>query len=838
MSSEGESLWPERFLEQDDSVTEELLSVPQHGKEKYPADKVIYINEKQLVFVHRKSIRLYNTDTQRYEHSETFGSWIWHCEQFGRKRIIIKEGYFRIHVWDVSSGKFVCHWDDFPGAGKGSVGLAVPQDGDGDHFLLAYYRNIHHVTVRNGTNGSLKPKVASTQRIAGLNLLSNRDKSEACVHGENVAVLTDNRLIVHSVTTGKLLSPESKVRGDFLTPFLTDKHICLYERVLKYDYFVRARIVVKDKQSMRTVKHSPWTQSLEFKPPSRNSTFTCNDVRFSLQSDVLSANIIFKRNDSYFSVFIISSVDTKQILFKHTSKKLNYRYGYHFTPEIHPNGIVLPVDKHKYKLFRLPRHIINAAIGHSSTVTTPSDKHIIKHAYLSCIQHSSTLDAAIPVITLGRCKASFSEFFHAHRLLMLAVHNGTVAASTDHNGKLWKWFDDIYRAANNFPLESEKQRDALKKILREAETAGVINDGSVTLGDHGVIQELRKTCSAIFEMGKEIFERLVCLEGDHQTLKDSFERYKKVQGMTALLGVALQVIPFVGGSVVAAVSAGAEVFEGLALGEVAKFGFECANNTMLTSQTLEKLLLMYAGEHLSKEQMDNMRPDRRNNLLQHLSQSGTTPEVLRVIFMRAVEGEYVNPEYLTATDLQGRDASIVEVPEEQDKPVSNEDEDTAESNEDDLGTNENEDRDSNEADYEESDPKNYSQEASSSGNSDPKMEGMSTVDMKKLKDFKLDRESEECLDSNKLSAIIAAFMCGYNLALLERFKKLTFAFDDCFQSKVIIGMVISDRDMFPELSVAKEITEFMSEKYDSLLREDVFFEGKLAGFLKKFSKSS
>lgn len=841
-SAKGKGLWPSWFLRDSDTDLEgyETCYIPRNDDNLLD---VICINDKEIVFVYEKAFHVYNTEQRCYEHSERIDSFIRQCVLFEKERLLVLGHRNVLHVWDISSRKFLCKWKDFPGAASVNVCLAVPTLSNHRYFIIGSEGKIHRVQLENDEGGGVKPQIVSTLRLPGPLSEEYRDIYNIVSGGENVAIEMGQKVIVQNLTSGKLPKIKAELSGRLKSISISNKHLCLTLSGL-----YKSQIVVKDLKSMKTVAQSPPTgASTGFTLPSEENSGTIEYYTCSLQNDILCTNVAFRviGQSGHYYVYVISSIKTKQVLFKYsTSYKLRVPMftTFFFTPKIQPNGIVL-LDKDEYfKLFRLPQHIIHAALGDtsSSSLAAKHPENLIKDAYLSCIQHNSTLDAAqlcTDLITFDRCKLSFSEYFYAHRLLMLAVHDGKIEPSTTHDGKLWKWFEDIYLAGKEFPLQSEPERNALRKILHEAQTVGVITDGSVIIAVHDVVQELRTTCSAIIDIGHEIFERLVRLEQGHQSLKEAFERYKHVQGMTALLGVALNVIPFVGGSVTAAISAGTQVFEGLALGEFVKFGLESANDTILTSETLETLLVRYAGVHLSKEQIDKLGTEQRNNLIQHLHQSGTSPEMLHFIFMRAVDGDYVNPAHIMPSDI----VQVEEIIEDEGKKQSGSAEN--ESSEDyrtDV-TQDEEIYDGQSIDGTQQHKNSQTkampsvQGASSSSISATPTKSTLTFEMKELEERNLDKESVKRLKSGELSAVIAAFMCGYDNSRVERFNELSFAFHDYLQNKNITGLVISDRVMFPEQSVAKSIMEFMTDKYSSLLTDDEFFEGKLVAFLRTFS---
>lgn len=196
---------------------------------------------------------------------------------------------------------------------------------------------------------------------------------------------------------------------------------------------------------------------------------------------------------------------------------------------------------------------------------------------------------------------------------MLAIQDGTIPRPPHHDGEHLKWFDSLYHAGRELNLSSHAKRNALKTLLTEAENVGVIKDAEVILSAHDMTKEYRIQHNTVFGLGKELFNWLVRLEASHSSIADAFKRHKRVQNVTQLVGVALNVIPFVDGSIASAISAGAEVFEGLAVGDLVEFGLRTQNEIIMGSHTMENLLFRYVSDRLESDKVDAMDVQAREN---------------------------------------------------------------------------------------------------------------------------------------------------------------------------------------------------------------------------------
>ena len=84
-----------------------------------------------------------------------------------------------------------------------------------------------------------------------------------------------------------------------------------------------------------------------------------------------------------------------------------------------------------------------------------------------------------------------------------------IPAVVNHNGQYYQWIESIYIAEKKFLISSQDKIDALRKILPEAQSIGVIKDGVDVLSALYIVPEVRTKYRAIVNTGREILEPLV-----------------------------------------------------------------------------------------------------------------------------------------------------------------------------------------------------------------------------------------------------------------------------------------------------------------------------------------
>lgn len=96
--------------------------------------------------------------------------------------------------------------------------------------------------------------------------------------------------------------------------------------------------------------------------------------------------------------------------------------------------------------------------------------------------------------------------------------------------------------------------------------------------------------------------------------------------MTDLVGIALNIIPFLGGSIAAAVTAGAELAQGLQISDTVAGSLQVSIDMISKSSTFEQGILRCVSNSLRKEEFK-----RRDELLKILNKCGVTIDELQNI---------------------------------------------------------------------------------------------------------------------------------------------------------------------------------------------------------------
>lgn len=251
-----------------------------------------------------------------------------------------------------------------------------------------------------------------------------------------------------------------------------------------------------------------------------------------------------------------------------SKEEITNSHGFHVRKFISPNyksltnGIIV-TDKDCHLIFREIRNEIQNDVTNSpGEIQGP-----IEQLYHECIQSGRRAIHFCEHLSSNLFDGSLFEFYCGHRLLMMAVQDRDIPKSLHYDDTQFKWHKAIYSASKN--VKSEKPDDEKERtiILMEATECNVIEGVTHYLLANEILTEVREQNGKIFSMRKQLFVRLVQLEAAHMNLDIAFERYRKIQGMTELMGIALNVIPFLGGSLTAAVTAGAEIVEGLQISD-------------------------------------------------------------------------------------------------------------------------------------------------------------------------------------------------------------------------------------------------------------------------------
>lgn len=307
-------------------------------------------------------------------------------------------------------------------------------------------------------------------------------------------------------------------------------------------------------------------------------------------------------------------------------EKITSSYGFHIEKLISPNckslcDRVIVADMDGDLKLESWNSLQNEILTSSYKIRGP-----IEHWYQECFQLGKRASRFCEQLSQNSFNGSLLEFFCGHRLLMTAIQDGDIRRSPHHKGVHLKWHEAIYSASRNVRLQTARDKKELTLILMEAARYRVIESASQYLLANDVMSEIRVQNEKIVNMGKQLFVRLVQLETAHVNLDLAFQRYKDYQGITELMGIALNVIPFLGGSIAAAVTAGADLVEGIQISEVISESLEVSVDTITSSPSFETGVLKCIDNSLRKEEIK-----KKVELLIALDKCGVTIDQLQDI---------------------------------------------------------------------------------------------------------------------------------------------------------------------------------------------------------------
>ncbi|KAI0560697.1 hypothetical protein FGB62_104g113 [Gracilaria domingensis] len=189
---------------------------------------------------------------------------------------------------------------------------------------------------------------------------------------------------------------------------------------------------------------------------------------------------------------------------------------------------------------------------------------------------SSPAEHCTQLIIKQNCASSVPEWNAAHQLLVLAVKDGNVKGSECVNGNVYHWRDQLYCTVADLEITSNEEKNHIYKCLQEAHKLGLIDSSDAYIEGIYVRESVRKEIVELKRAGLMLLERVLALEGSVEKLKTAFERYRETQMYSNLVGIAVQLIPIVGGSMSKVLMAGCEIVEGLSAGDVVEYALSIA----------------------------------------------------------------------------------------------------------------------------------------------------------------------------------------------------------------------------------------------------------------------
>lgn len=489
-------------------------------------------------------------------------------------------------------------------------------------------------------------------------------------------------------------------------------------------------------------------------------------------------------------------------------ERITSSYGFHSYTVSRPNrkslsnGVIV-VDKDGHLIYGDTENKIRGSI---------------EKLYNECIQSGRRASYFCDQLSPHLFDGSLFQFYCAHRLLMMAIQDGDVDKSLHHNGVDFKWHELIYSASRNLRLETREDKNELKMILKEAVKFNVIESVSQYLLANEIVSEVREQNKGLFNMEKQLFMRLVQLEVAHMKLERAFERYRKVQGMTELMGVALNIIPFLGGSIAAAVTAGADLIEGLQVSDVISGSLQVSVDTISNSSTFEKGVLKCVENSLRKQEIE-----KSADLLRSLDNCGVTIDELKDILENGFEGnedmedrQKIEPTSVGNTARTSGGTSVCDSDIVDGEAVTEE-----------LPTEirilptikENPDQN---IDYQESDSCNASSKRKISNTSSPKLD-LSYSEQWKLSEYRKlnnNRSMVSLLSIRQCSFFIASLMLQFDDDLEDEFRELQPVVFGIIRRRMISGKVLCDFKRYSS-SYDNKIDEILSNLKKSYPVNDI-----------------
>lgn len=851
MSSQVKELWPKDVFDLEDSATQ-IVTLPELENEfiRHP----VFVANNEIAFTESsKIVTFYSVRTKQKVLIELTG-YIQHLLEVNSD-ILICRTEKRIFFIHTPSRKVVFEQKSFPVVRHDSTGptvypkvrfppieapiIAVSRDGKGKTFALFLQRLVQIMEIDQEANGQWRTNLINTFQIKDENveqfqkLLEFSPALECHVHENKIALTLYSNVIVFDHSTGDVLFKTSR-KESFANIALNNKYfVCMFSK----------KIVVRDVNTMQIISqsHDIDKQAFQHIQKQKSTRFEFDSARFALGNSVLISHILYEKEGGFVAynkrhaVILISSLQTNQLLFKYS-----YSCGRSIDgptllyPKIDPNGLLLWTKKCLCRL-PLPQHVLDIATNNDSITTSPNGP--LKSAYFSCFQPSgpTAKHVCLNIINYDLCKQSLEEFHFAHRILILAVQeNHSIEPSPHFEQSSYKWHDTIYSAARELEITDDGDRKILKDILREATEFKVLESGSVILMGHDITSELREGQRAIFQLEREIIRRLLNLEDAHTNLQNAYLHYLKVQGMTQLVGIALNLIPFIGGSVVAATTA----VEGFSLMDVAERGIETGMEVFTSSETFEKRVMKFAGEKLDPIELAQMENDPRRKLLACLDTCATTPEVLHSLIIAGLNSNYEIPK----TEISG--STVVRNDEKAEEITSttsvrekvfdrHKSEVEARLKEKDQ-LNEIQNNDKNMGLHMTAENSNDTQGQSSSGSPQSSARNMSSWAIQAVKTFSLEKDNVTELGSRDASVVLAAYLCRYDPEKTQKYEMLKRELLKCFNSHEIDGLVLSDRSLFSVSELSSEIILYFKENGCTELGNAKFLEKKIQAFLSIF----
>lgn len=535
---------------------------------------------------------------------------------------------------------------------------------DGNHVVFVDKENITLLEMKQGYDGTW---VAIVQKRS---TLPNWSKSEDHSVGEvsacryRVAIRTRIRVILFDLNTDTIIFQHSVV----LPLRIHSKHpnhrnLCLTEDYVVYANVKSGQVTIANASTGEVIRRSQDQRNFQAVVSSlfRSSNFM--SVTSSIQNDFLATNFVYSNHifgTSTRSVHVVTSLTTGEILLKRTIPDVYYACSC-VSPQINKNGLLLVKSMSIPAIVNLPQPLLRnlpSEVNQQASPSTPDapvwdafPANYLQTEYFSCLRSSDSTpkQVALSSIQYRLCSRSFSEYYFAHRILMLAVQDGNederLPRDPHYGGDTYKWYESLYSAGVNMVL-SDAENSVFKEILREAKHFNVIESGHSILGEQRITTNIHRGHQIIQEISNELALRLSVLEGSQQSLHSAFARYVRHQGISQAIGVALNLIPFLGGSIASIVGAAVsieDICNGFDIKDVVEATIQMGEDVVTATQTFEQRLLKLTAQKLNRDEVSSMKMNQKEALLTCLNNCGTTTEELRLMLSDAANGNFISP---------------------------------------------------------------------------------------------------------------------------------------------------------------------------------------------------
>lgn len=273
-------------------------------------------------------------------------------------------------------------------------------------------------------------------------------------------------------------------------------------------------------------------------------------------------------------------------------------------------------------------------------IARPSDSPLV-HAFLKYREGGiSARNLVDQYVNYDNCRISFEELCCAHALVRAAVETKEIEASNEYCGEKDYWYDNLYLAMKEIPVSNSGEYMVFKEILSEAKEISLIDSSIAVLTGIHLRNDLRKTERVIDIVGASILKQIACIEARQEGLVRAFKQYKQFRTKTWAVGIALQLIPIIGGVAAGVTSGGAEIIRGLSIKDVTDYTFSFLNYAGEGYGLNEgDMILKNAAGLLARDNIQEMDATRKLQLERVLKELGHNFETIRRLLLQFINWE-------------------------------------------------------------------------------------------------------------------------------------------------------------------------------------------------------